>query len=89
MRISFLFPPSTIASENFSSMLDRQVSFVELLDRPDIESNTHVFRGMKSRFAPRGPLGPQEATLPQLYQWILDRCEDAITNTARAPATRP
>jgi phenylpropionate dioxygenase-like ring-hydroxylating dioxygenase large terminal subunit len=88
MRISFLFPPSTIAAPGFAPMLERQVSFVELLDRPDIESNTNVFAGMKSRFAPRGPLGPQEATLPQLYQWILDRCGGVLTGKAGSPAAR-
>jgi hypothetical protein len=84
MRISFLFPQSTIDLPEFQGMLERQLSLIELLDGPDIESNTRVFRGMKSRFAPRGPLGPQEATLPQLYQWLLDRCHDAVADTAGA-----
>ena len=78
MRISFLFPSSTIEKPDFAAKLERQISLIELLDKPDIESNTHVFQGMNSRFAPRGPLGPQEATLPQLYQWILDRYDEAL-----------
>jgi phenylpropionate dioxygenase-like ring-hydroxylating dioxygenase large terminal subunit len=77
VRISFLFPESTVALPAFPSMLERQVALIELIDAPDVVSNTRIFRGLKSRFAPRGPLGPQEATLPQLYQWLLDRCVDA------------
>jgi phenylpropionate dioxygenase-like ring-hydroxylating dioxygenase large terminal subunit len=78
MRISFLFPASTIAGADFPAKLERQVELIELIDQPDVESNSRVFQGMKSRFAPRGPLGPQETTLPQLYQWLLDRCEGAL-----------
>lgn len=85
MRISFLFPPPTIALSDFSPKIERQVALIELIDHPDIESNSRVFQGMKSRFAPRGPIGPQEATLPQLYQWLLDRCGYALEGNAESP----
>jgi len=89
MRISLLFPPATIAAADFESKFERQLSLIELLDGPDIASNTRVFQGMQSRFAPRGPLGPQEATLPQLYQWLLYWCGDAIADTSEPSAQRP
>lgn len=78
MRITFLFPQSTLELPNFPEMLAKQVDLVELLDQPDIDTNTHVFQGMRSRYAPRGPLGPQERTLPQLYHWLAERCEEGL-----------
>jgi phenylpropionate dioxygenase-like ring-hydroxylating dioxygenase large terminal subunit len=78
MRLTFLYPPSTLELASFPDLLAKQLEFVELLDQPDIDSNLRVFEGLRSRFAPRGPLGPQERTLPQLYQWLIERCTAAL-----------
>lgn len=43
------------------------------IDRPDLDSNTRMFKGLRSRFAPRGPYSPYETSLPQLNQWLLER----------------
>ncbi|GAA1697545.1 (2Fe-2S) ferredoxin [Mycolicibacterium murale] len=80
MRVTFFYPPSTLELPGFPKMLEEQMKFVELIDQPDVETNLRVFEGLQSRFAPRGPLGPQERTLPQLYQWFSELCSAAITN---------
>jgi phenylpropionate dioxygenase-like ring-hydroxylating dioxygenase large terminal subunit len=73
LTISFLFPPGTIEQRDFPALMERQREFIQLLDQPDIESNTRVFRGLRSSYAPRGPYGPQERSLPQFNQWLLER----------------
>jgi phenylpropionate dioxygenase-like ring-hydroxylating dioxygenase large terminal subunit len=80
MRVSFFYPQSTIDLPYFSELMAKQIEFVELIDQPDVETNIHVFEGLQSRFAPRGPLGPQERTLPQLYQWFGEQCTAALGN---------
>lgn len=78
MRISFHYPRSTVEADGFAELLAAQVAFVELIDQPDVDTNLRVFEGLSSRFAPRGPLGPQERTLPQLYAWFADACTRAL-----------
>jgi len=73
LEIAFLFPPSTLEVPGFDALMRRQLELVDLVDRPDIETNTRVYRGLRSQFAPRGPYSPQEASLPQLNQWLLER----------------
>lgn len=80
LRISFLFPPETTELPEFSSMLERQVAFIDHIDRPDIESNTRMFEGLQSRFAPRGPFSPQETTLEQLNRWLYERYQGFLNS---------
>ena len=82
LTISFLFPPSTIELPKFPSMLERQLEFIDLIDQEDIGSNTRIFRGLRSRFAPRGPYSPQEGTLPQLNEWLLERYRSGLALNA-------
>ena len=78
LSISFLFPPATLDMEDFDALLQRQVDLIDLIDAPDIDTNTRVHRGLSSTFAPRGPYSPQEASLPQFNRWLLDRYEAAF-----------
>jgi phenylpropionate dioxygenase-like ring-hydroxylating dioxygenase large terminal subunit len=73
LTISFLFPPTTLELDEFPKLMERQRELITLLDQPDIESNTRIFRGLHSRHAPRGPYSTQEATLPQFNSWLLAR----------------
>jgi phenylpropionate dioxygenase-like ring-hydroxylating dioxygenase large terminal subunit len=73
LTISFLFPPTTLAIDGFDRLMDRQRELIELIDRPDLVTNAQVFRGLRSWNAPRGPYSPQETSLPQFNQWLLDR----------------
>lgn len=82
LKISFVYPRSTLELPEFREMLKRQVDFIELIDRPDIDSNTRMFKGLQSRFAPRGPYSPQEATLPQFNRWLYERYTAASSPTA-------
>ncbi|CAN5599910.1 aromatic ring-hydroxylating dioxygenase subunit alpha [soil metagenome] len=73
LTIMFLFPRTTLELPDFAALLQRQVDLIPLIDQPDIDSNTRMFTGLRSKFAPRGPFSPQESSLPQFNQWLLDR----------------
>jgi hypothetical protein len=77
LKISFLFPRATTERPDFEAGMMQQRALIDALDRPDLESNTRMYRGLRSSFAPRGPYSPQEASLPQFNQWLLDRYQAA------------
>ncbi|MCU1453692.1 MAG: hypothetical protein JWN46_1838 [Acidimicrobiales bacterium] len=85
LTISFLFPPSTLETEGFASMMVRQIELIELIDQADVTTNARVHRGLRSAFAPRGPYSPQETSLPQLNQWLLERYVDAMAAGVTGP----
>lgn len=99
LTISFLFPPSTLGRDDFPELMAGQLGLIEKLDQPDIESNTRMYRGLRSAYAPRGPLSPQESSLPQLNEWLLERYQAAtdvvlptdgpVRRSAVAPAEQP
>ena len=78
LTIMFLFPSATLELPDFASMLQQQIDLIPAIDHPDIESNTRMYHGLRSQFAPRGPFSPQESSLPQFNQWLLDRYEAAL-----------
>ena len=63
---------------DFPSMLQKSIDLIPAIDHPDIVSNTRMYHGLRSQFAPRGPFSPQESSLPQFNQWLLDRYEAAL-----------
>jgi phenylpropionate dioxygenase-like ring-hydroxylating dioxygenase large terminal subunit len=79
LTISFLFPPSTTEVPNFEALMARQIELIELIDQADLTSNTRIHRGLRSAFAPRGPYSPQETSLTQFSQWLLERYEAAAS----------
>lgn len=82
LRISFLYPRSTLALPDFDRLMDWQLEFVEHIDVPDMTTNTRVQAGLRSRFAARGPYVCQEGTIPQFNRWLLEAC----LRDARVPA---
>ncbi|MCU1453682.1 MAG: hypothetical protein JWN46_1828 [Acidimicrobiales bacterium] len=73
LTITWMYPRTTVERHDFASLMASQRALVDVIDRPDLESNTRMFRGLRSRFAPRGPYSSQEASLPQLNEWLLER----------------
>ncbi|MDY7099577.1 MAG: aromatic ring-hydroxylating dioxygenase subunit alpha [Actinomycetota bacterium] len=73
LTITWLYPRSTIARDDFDELMAGQLALIEAIDQPDLESNIGMYRGLRSRFAPRGPYSPYEATLPQFNAWLLER----------------
>jgi phenylpropionate dioxygenase-like ring-hydroxylating dioxygenase large terminal subunit len=78
LTINFLFPRSTLELNEFPRLMDRQRQLIDLLDRPDIASNSAVHKGLRSMHAPRGPYSPQEASLPQFNAWVLERYREGL-----------
>ena len=78
LTIQWLYPPETIERDDFDTLMEAQLGLVDAIDRPDLESNTGMFRGLTSRFAPRGPYSPYEATLPQFNHWLYERYAEGL-----------
>ncbi len=73
LTISWLFPRSTVEELGVEALMEGQLELIEVIDKPDLRSNAGMFRGLSSRFAPRGPYSPYEATLPQFNEWLHER----------------
>jgi phenylpropionate dioxygenase-like ring-hydroxylating dioxygenase large terminal subunit len=73
LTITWLYPQPTIELPDFPDLMKAQLELVDVIDQPDLEVNTSVYRGLQSRFAQQGPYSPQEASLPQFNQWCLER----------------
>jgi len=74
LTISLVLPRATAESELLDELVAAHRRLIDVLDTPDIESNSRMYVGLHSEFAPRGPYSPQEASLPQFNQWLLERC---------------
>lgn len=90
LTISWLYPRSTIELPDFPDLMKAQLDLVDVIDQPDLDVNTSVYRGLQSRFAPQGPYSPQEASLPQFTQWCLERYRRPLPDrAARRAASAP
>lgn len=75
IRVGFLYPKSTLELDTFEYTFASVVDGLELFNGQDVVANLACHKGLKSRFANRGRYAPKEATLPQINQWLLKRCE--------------
>ena len=73
LRITWLFPQSTIDSPNFDWIYESQTGANDILNQQDMETNATMQVGQRSRFAPRGRYCWQEETLPQMNRWLAKR----------------
>lgn len=73
LTISWLFPRATVEEFGVEALMEGQLELIEVIDKPDLRSNAGMFKGQNSRFAPRGPYSPYEATLPQFNEWLHER----------------
>jgi phenylpropionate dioxygenase-like ring-hydroxylating dioxygenase large terminal subunit len=73
LRITWLFPESTLADPFFEWKYQSQTGANDILNQQDMVTNAAMQRGQRSRFAPRGPYSYQEATLPQFNRWLIRR----------------
>jgi phenylpropionate dioxygenase-like ring-hydroxylating dioxygenase large terminal subunit len=73
LTVTWLFPQGTIDRPDFAELMAAQRGLIDVIDQPDLQSNTRMFKGLRSRFAPRGPYSPYEASLPQFNEWLLER----------------
>ena len=73
LTISWMFPRATVEELGVEALMEGQLELIEVIDKPDLKSNAGMFRGLSSKFAPRGPYSPYEATLPQFNEWLHER----------------
>jgi phenylpropionate dioxygenase-like ring-hydroxylating dioxygenase large terminal subunit len=73
LHIGYCFDPSTEALENFDELRQRAEAGVNDFNFQDIDADTKVQVGLRSRFAPHGRYSWQEETLRQFNRWLVKR----------------
>jgi hypothetical protein len=69
--MGWLFPPSTIALPEFRDRLATEKADLNPVWDEDMVVMSTLQRGYQSRFAPRGPYAPSEATFAQFNRWLV------------------
>ena len=94
LRIGISVPPQAMAVENFGKRIEWLVDGIMMYNDQDVVADTAVQKGLRSRFAPRGPFSWKETTVNQLNRWLVQRyreyAEDSglVPNGARGQAGR-
>jgi phenylpropionate dioxygenase-like ring-hydroxylating dioxygenase large terminal subunit len=78
LDITWLYPAETIARPDFPELMARQRAFSDLVNAQDMAANATMYQALTARSAVRGPYSPQEATLPQLNEWLLRRYQAGL-----------
>ena len=87
LRVSFLFPKSTLALADFQTTYDAMVGDVMAINDEDIAANISVHKGRQSRFANRGRVAPLEMPMAQLNHWFVTRFRAYAEELERKTAT--
>jgi len=82
IQIGYLFDPKAIEEPLFDLLFEQVKAGVNNFNVKDIWADTMVQRGLRSRFAPRGPYSWQEETLQQFNRWLVKR----YRSKAKSPA---
>jgi phenylpropionate dioxygenase-like ring-hydroxylating dioxygenase large terminal subunit len=77
LSMAYVFPRATTEMKLFEQILRQHDYGVELFNAQDLPANVGVQVGLRSRFAPRGPLSHQDNFLAQFNSWMLERFETA------------
>lgn len=73
LDIGYCFHPSAPEAPLFEQLFAAAEAGVDNFNVQDVYADRMVQRGLRSRFAPRGRYSWQEATLPQLNRWLVER----------------
>jgi hypothetical protein len=73
LRIGISVPPQALEAENFGKRMDWLVDGIMMYNDQDVVADTAVQKGLRSRFAPRGPFSWKETTVNQLNRWLVKR----------------
>ncbi len=73
LRVNWLFPPESFHAPTFDWAYQSQTGANDLINQQDMVTNAAMQLGQASRFAKRGRLSHQEATLPQFHRWLTKR----------------
>ena len=93
LSMSYVFPRSTTEMKLFGQLFQQHVAGVELFNNQDLPANHATQIGLRSRFAPRGPLARGDKFLTQFASWLLERYRHAeatpVDLVERTAAPRP
>jgi phenylpropionate dioxygenase-like ring-hydroxylating dioxygenase large terminal subunit len=73
LRIGISVPAASLGVENFGKRIEWIVDGIMMYNDQDVVADTAVQKGLKSRFAPRGPFSWKETTVAQLNRWLCTR----------------
>jgi phenylpropionate dioxygenase-like ring-hydroxylating dioxygenase large terminal subunit len=78
-----LYPPSTLERPDFAEVhREEQVAVREFVEQ-DLYAFERVQRGLRSRFAPRGPISAREQVMIGFNRWLVDRYRAADERAAQ------
>ena len=85
-----LYPQATLDRDDFVERHAQESAAVREFVEQDLYVFERVQRGLRSRFAPRGPISPREEVMVGFNRWLVDRYRRAHSRaprTARAGAS--
>lgn len=74
-----LYPKSAVEEPGFHEAYEKFMERKALAIHQDAVTTAAMQQGLRSRFAPRGPLSWMESNIPQLNQWLIERYRKALT----------
>jgi phenylpropionate dioxygenase-like ring-hydroxylating dioxygenase large terminal subunit len=80
IQIGYVFDPAVVQMPMFALLFEQAKAGVNNFNVQDIYADTMVQRGLRSRYAPRGPYSWQEETLQQFNRWLVKRYRLAVTD---------
>jgi hypothetical protein len=72
--------------ENFGKRIDWLVDGIMMYNDQDVVADTAVQKGLRSRFAPRGPFSWKETTVVQLNRWLYKRYREYAEAVGLVPS---
>ncbi len=81
IRVGLCFPPASLEVRNFGKIVDWIVDGIMMYNNQDVEADTSVQKGLRSRFAPRGRFSWKETTVAQLNRWLHKRYAEYAEET--------
>ena len=85
-----LYPPSTLAAPDFDEIHRTEGPATREFVGQDDYAFERVQNGLRSKFAPRGPIAPREPVLIGLTTWLIERyrrADQSAKSNAPMPAT--
>jgi phenylpropionate dioxygenase-like ring-hydroxylating dioxygenase large terminal subunit len=86
LRIGLCVPPQALEVENFGKRIDWLVDGIMMYNDQDVVADTAVQKGLRSRFAPRGPFSWKETTVVQLNRWLYKRYREYAEAVGLVPS---
>lgn len=75
-----LYPKSAVEEPGFMAAYEKFLDRKKLAIHQDAVTTAALQQGLRSRYAPRGPLSWMESNIPQLNQWLIERYRKALVD---------